>query len=205
MKEGIFMNQRNTQGKYSRSLEFVLILLFAGMIAGGLLSRWIDSSDIESLSSAFLATVVGSADLSATIQSQCVGNCLFLLMLFMLGFSLWGIPVIAFIVFTKGVQVGFSCVLYVAAYNIKGIVGILCSLLPQTFLDTVAMILVAVVSIELSWNLLRCACLKDMRIRLLEIMNHKLNTLLVSLVILIISSWIKSAILLKLMEWFVEL
>lgn len=205
MKEGVFMDSRKVQGKYSRALEFTVILLACGILVGCLLSKWINQEDIESLSSAFLATIVESSDLSSSINTQCVSNCLFLLLLFALGFSLWGIPIIAFILFSKGVQVGFSCVLYLAAYNIKGIIGILCTLLPQILLDTIAMVLVAVVSIELSWNLLRCACLKDTRIRLLDIMNQKLNTLLLSLILLILSSWIKSIILLKLMEWFAQL
>ncbi len=205
MKAGVFMTSKGMKGRYSQSLEFVLILLIAGIIVGCLLSRWIDSKDIESLSSAFLATILESSNISVSINTQCVSNCLFLLMLFAFGFSLWGIPVIAFIIFSKGVQVGFSCLLYLAAYNVKGIVGILCTLMPQILLDTIAMILVAVISIEMSWNLLRCACLKDTRIKLLDIMNQKLNTLLLSLIMLIISSWIKSIILLKLMEWFAQL
>ncbi len=199
------MNSKKQPNKYSRAFEFTFILLIVGIFVGCLLSKWIDATDIESLSSSFLATVLESSDISFAIRSQCVSNCLFLLMIFAFGFSLWGIFATAFIIFSKGVQVGFSCMLYLATYNIKGIVGILCTLIPQILLDTIAMILVAVVSIEVSWNLLRCACLKDTRVKLLDIMNKKLNTLLLSLIILIISSWIKSIILLKLMEWFAQL
>ena len=43
-----------------------------------------------------------------------------IVVVFLFGTSLAGIPIISFIVFTKGVQIGFSCALFLYTYQFKG-------------------------------------------------------------------------------------
>lgn len=135
--------------------------------------------------------------------NQFVTNILFMLAIFFLGFSLAGIPLIGFIVFTKGVQIGFSCVLYVLTYQLKGVLGILLTLIPQILFDLIALFLVSVISTEISYALIqRCLGYSRSDFSLIQLINSRLNVLIVSLLLIFFSAWIKSTLVIRLMEIF---
>ena len=178
---------KNFSNKHKNSINFLLILLIFGMITGVLLSRWISSADVE----------------QSFFTSQFVTNILFMLAIFFLGFSLAGIPLIGFIVFTKGVQIGFSCVLYVLTYQLKGVLGILLTLIPQILFDLIALFLVSVISTEISYALIqRCLGYSRSDFSLIQLINSRLNVLIVSLLLIFFSAWIKSTLVIRLMEIF---
>ena len=188
--------------KHKNSINFLLILLIFGMITGVLLSRWISSADVERLSY-LLTTVITSVEPQSFFTSQFVTNILFMLAIFFLGFSLAGIPLIGFIVFTKGVQIGFSCVLYVLTYQLKGVLGILLTLIPQILFDLIALFLVSVISTEISYALIqRCFGYSRSDFSLIQLINSRLNVLIVSLLLIFFSAWIKSTLVIRLMEIF---
>ena len=189
--------------QHKNQVHFLLILLIFGMITGVLLSRWISASDVERLSSVLLTTVITSVEPQAFFTSQFVTNILFLLAVACLGFSLAGIPLIGFIFFTKGVQIGFSCILYVLTYQLKGIVGIILTLIPQVLFDLIALFLVSVISIEISYALVRkCLGYESEHFSLTGLINSRLNVLIFSLLLVLFSSWIKSTLVIQLMEIF---
>lgn len=189
--------------KHRNPINFLLILLIFGMITGVLLSRWISTSDVERLSSYLLTTVISSVEPDSFFINQFVTNILFLLAVFFLGFSLAGIPLIGFIVFTKGVQIGFSCVLYVLTYQLKGILGIILTLIPQILFDLIALFLVALISTEISYALIqRCLGYARSDFSLFHLINSRLNILIFSLAVIFFSAWIKSTLVIRLMEIF---
>ena len=191
---------KNFSNKHKNSINFLLILLIFGMITGVLLSRWISSADVERLSSYLLTTVITSVEPQSFFTSQFVTNILFMLAIFFLGFSLAGIPLI---VFTKGVQIGFSCVLYVLTYQLKGVLGILLTLIPQILFDLIALFLVSVISTEISYALIqRCLGYSRSDFSLIQLINGRLNVLIVSLLLIFFSAWIKSTLVIRLMEIF---
>ena len=194
---------KNFSDKHKNSINFLLILLIFGMITGVLLSRWISSADVERLSSYLLTTVITSVEPQSFFTSQFVTNILFMLAVFFLGFSLAGIPLIGFVVFTKGVQIGFSCVLYVLTYQLKGVLGILLTLIPQILFDLIALFLVSVISTEISYALIqRCLGYSRSDFSLIHLINSRLNVLIVSLLLIFFSAWIKSTLVIRLMEIF---
>ena len=116
---------------------------------GIILSNYIDVNDIQNLS-AYLTTIDSNVNKYDYFISQFFLGILFILFVFLLGTSIAGIPIISFVVFTKGLQIGFSCALFVATYQMKGIVGILLTLLPQVVFDLLATFLISASAIQLS-------------------------------------------------------
>lgn len=184
------------------SINFLMILLLFGMITGVLLSKWINALDIEAFSTYLVSTILTDVDSKTFFLSQFVTNSIFLFLIFFLGFSLIGIPFIAFIIFTKGVQIGFSCALYVLSYKLKGIIGIILTLVPQILFDVIAIFLVCIVSVELSYNICQKCFKSDKTLVLSQVLNQKLNSLLLSIIIIFISAYLKSTFVIKLMELF---
>ncbi|MFQ8582731.1 MAG: stage II sporulation protein M [Holdemania massiliensis] len=121
---------------------------------------------------------------------------------FFLGFSLAGIPLIGFVVFTKGVQIGFR-VFVCLTYQLKGVLGILLTLIPQILFDLIALFLVSVISTEISYALIqRCLGYSRSDFSLIHLINSRLNVLIVSLLLIFFSAWIKSTLVIRLMEIF---
>ena len=105
--------------KYHNVYLFIAILVGCGILMGIIVSNYIDVSDIKSLSS-YLTTIDSGVDKYDYFVSQFFSGIVFILFVFLLGTSLIGIPIISFIAFTKGMQIGFSCALFVYTYHLKG-------------------------------------------------------------------------------------
>lgn len=172
--------------KESYSLTFIYLIMIAGFLCGIIISRIVDLSSVTALDS-LLVTVNQSSDTYAYFVSQFVVGIVFILFIFFLGTSVIGIPAIAFVLFTRGVQIGFSCILFVATYRLKGILGILLALLPQVLLDIIAIVIIAVFSIECSTRLLYCT-LNPMKMNAKQYINQGLSHLLLAFVLVLIGS-----------------
>ena len=135
--------------KYHNVYLFIAILVGCGILMGIIVSNYIDVSDIKSLSS-YLTTIDSGVDKYDYFVSQFFSGIVFILFVFLLGTSLIGIPIISFIAFTKGMQIGFSCALFVYTYHLKGIAGIIMTLLPQVAMDLIATFLISASAIQLS-------------------------------------------------------
>ena len=100
-------------------------------------------------------------------------------------------------------QIGFSCVLYVLTYQLKGVLGILLTLIPQILFDLIALFLVSVISAEISYALIqRCLGYSRADFSLIQLINSRLNVLIVSSPLVFFSAWIKSTLVIHLMEIF---
>lgn len=186
--------------KYKNVYIFIGILILFGFFMGIFLSRFIDNSDIHSLS-AYLTTIDQSADTYTSFVNQFFTGILFVLLVFFLGTSIIGIPVIAFIIFTKGLQIGFSCALFLASYQLKGIVGIIMTLAPQVLLDLLSTCLIAASAIQLSMYLIYSSSNRD-RLNFKLLTNSILNDLCICFVFVLIAALAKSTLLVELIKLF---
>ncbi len=186
--------------KYKNVYIFIGILILAGFFMGIFLSRYIDSSDIHSLSS-YLTTVNQYEDTYTAFVSQFFTGILFILLVFFLGTSIIGIPFIAFIIFTKGLQIGFSCALFLASYQLKGIVGIIMTLAPQVLLDLLSTCLIAASAIQLSMYLIYSTSNRD-RLNFKMLTNSILNDLCICFIIVFLAAYVKSTLVEELIKLF---
>ncbi len=186
--------------KYKNVYIFIGILILFGFLMGIFLSRFIDNNDIHSLS-AYLTTINQIEDAYTAFVSQFFTGILFVLLVFFLGTSIIGIPFIAFIIFTKGLQIGFSCALFLASYQLKGIVGIIMTLAPQVLLDLVSTCLIAASAIQLSMYLIYSTSNRD-RLNFKTLTNSILNDLCICFLFVLIAAYAKSTLLVELIKLF---
>jgi len=186
--------------KYKNVYLFITVLIAAGFCMGIFLSQYIDHTDITSLSS-YLTTIHEVNDTYPAFVNQFFTGILFILLVFLLGTSIVGIPFIAFIIFTKGLQIGFSCALFVASYHLKGIVGIILTLAPQVILDLLATCLIAASAIQLSMYLIYSSSNRE-RLNFKLLANSVLNDLCIGFVIVLIAAYVKSTLVVELIKLF---
>lgn len=186
--------------KYHNVYLFILILVACGMVMGMILSNYIDVSDIKSLSS-YLTTIDQGVDKYSFFVNQFFTGIVFILFVFLLGTSIAGIPIISFIAFTKGLQIGFSCALFVYTYQLKGIVGIFLTLLPQVLLDLVATFLISASAIQLSMYIIY-SCTNRERLDFKKLANTILNDIFICFLIILIGSYLKSTVVIEFIKLF---
>lgn len=187
--------KRSYQGflkKYHNVYLFIAILVGCGVLMGIILSNFIDVSDVKSLSS-YLTTIDQGVNKYDYFVSQFFTGILFILFVFLLGTSLAGIPIISFIAFTKGLQIGFSCALFVYTYQLKGIIGILITLVPQVLFDLIATFLISASAIQLSMYIIYSTTNRE-RLDFKKLANNILNDIFICFLIILIGSYLKSTI-----------
>ncbi len=133
--------------------------------------------------------------------SQFFMGILFVIVVFTLGTSIMGIPFISFVVFSKGLQIGFSSALFICTYHMKGIVGILLTLLPQVLFDVLTTYLISASAIQLSMYIIY-SCSTRERLSLKKLLNSVLNDILICFLFVFISSYLKSTLVIEFIKLF---
>lgn len=167
-------------------------LLIAGFFFGCFIFSKQDSASLDSLNQ-LLASVLSISYIKdpAMIQEQLLSNLMLIFTVFFLGLSLAGIPFLSFILFTKGMQVGFSCMLYIESYALKGIVGIVLTLIPFVLFELIAFLLLCAVAYEVSISLWLTCFFKKQVLSLKSVLNHFLNYTLISLALVLFATLFK--------------
>lgn len=186
--------------KYHNVYLYIAILVGCGAVMGMILSNFIDVNDAKHLSS-YLTTIDQGVNKYDYFVSQFFTGIVFILFVFLLGTSVIGIPIISFIVFTKGLQIGFSCALFVCTYQLKGVVGILLTLLPQVAFDLIATFLIAASAIQLSMYIVYSTTNRE-RLDFKKLANTVLNDIFICFLIILIGSYLKSTVVIEFIKLF---
>ena len=104
------------------------------------------------------------------------------------------------ILFRRGMQIGFSCALFVYTYQLKGIAGIILTLFPQLVIDCLATFLISASAIQLSMYLI-ISCSNREKLDFHRLFNSILNDLIICFIMVIAEAYVKA----DLMVWFVKL
>lgn len=192
----------NQYNKHQNVIHFLSILILSGMICGILLSQWIDQGVISSLSSGAFSTILTDINRVDFFITQFTTNIFLALVILFFGFSVIGMPFISFVIFSKGVQIGFSCAMYLITYHLKGMLGIILTLIPQVTFDAIAIFIISIVSFELSFELFKRCFINTKAIQWKQLFDEKLNGVIMSFILILFSSLIKATIVVFLMEVF---
>lgn len=184
-------------------LLYFTILLSCGFIMGLFLSKYIDIKDSENMSS-YLTILINDTNVKNYFISQFMIATISTFSIILLGTSLLGLPMISFLIYTKGLQIGFSCILFIYSYSFKGIVGILMIFLPQTLLDLVSFYMITHFCLIFSLNLVH-SCTTNTIIPLKIRINKLLNVLIVCFILILASSYFKSTLGIQLIKLFEKL
>lgn len=186
--------------KYRNVYLYLAILVGCGILVGALLSNYIDINDTKSLS-AYLTTIDTGVNKYDYFISQFFSGIIYILFVFLLGTSIAGIPIISFLAFTKGLQIGFSAALFVYTYHLKGIVGILLTLVPQVLFDLIATFLISASAIQLSMYIVY-SCTNREKLDFKKLANTVLNDIFICFLILLIGSYLKSTVVIEFIKLF---
>lgn len=186
--------------KYKYVYYFIGILVSFGIVSGLLFSSFIDVNDIQQLSS-FLTMIDEGVDAYTYFVNSFFSSVILIVFLFFLGTSIVGVPLISFFAFSKGLQIGFSCALFVYTYKLKGIVGILLTLLPQIVFDSIAIFLISAASIQMSIYILYSTTNKE-RLDFKKLGNSILNDLCICFFIALIGAYLKSTLVIEFIKLF---
>ncbi|MEG0361125.1 MAG: stage II sporulation protein M [Longicatena sp.] len=186
--------------KYHNVYLYITILVACGIVMGIVLSKYIDVNDIKSLST-YLTTINEGVDKYDYFVSQFFSGIIFILFVFFLGTSIIGIPILSFVVFTKGLQIGFSCALFVCSYQLKGVIGIFLTLLPQVCFDLLATFLISASALQLSMYIIYSTTNRE-RLDFKKLMNSILNDIVICFIIVLIGSYLKSTIVIEFIKFF---
>lgn len=102
-------------------------------------------------------------------------------------------PIISFIVFTKGVQIGFSCALFLCTYQFKGVLGIILALVPQVLFDVLALYLISASALQCSMYICYSTTNRE-RLDLKKLMNYLLNDIFICFLLVLAGSYLKATL-----------
>lgn len=144
---------------------FLIAITVVGIISGILFIFFISKEDKslvrDELSAFFTSIQNNQINYLSTFINSIFTNITYLIILWILGISVIGIPIIIFLIFLKGFIFGFSFSSIIYIYGIKGIPLSISSQVPHSFILLVLLILVGFYAINFSVRLFRVLFLKE--------------------------------------------
>ncbi len=156
---------RKNLGEYIRAnivAYFFMTLIFViGVVVGALAIKTLpENQKLELISylKIFFQGLVqgpGSADTPALFSAVMLSGAKTIGLIWLLGFTVVGIPFVLFIVFTRGFVIGFTVGFLVNEYIMKGLVFALASVLPHNFFAVPAVLVAGVAATSFSIMIVR--------------------------------------------------
>jgi len=185
---------KNTLKEQKRIYLMVIILLIIGILLGIVFSIIIPKSDhtlvTESLNTFFKDIKNNHINYTNAIINSLIGNIGFTLLLWLVGISIIGIPIIGIILVMKGFIFGFSISAIIYTYHLKGIGKAFGYIFPHQLLTLFFSIFLGFYAIYFSKKLFNFLFLKK-EINLKHSMKRYMQVLLISGAGMIISSIIE--------------
>lgn len=168
-------------------LLFLFIISFIGILTGALFMTVLDATD-KILVTETLEGFLGNIEPDNYIRyltDNLVINLVSVLIIWILGLSVVGIPIVILFIFLKSFVVSFSLSSFIANYHLKGtLLGLLYNF-PHHFINLVVYLYLGVYAIKISTFIFN-SMIKRKNIDFKAIMNRYLLVLVVSLLIIIV-------------------
>lgn len=173
--------------EYSSLYMFILVLFVMGVICGSVIVNSLSFTQKEDLLyylSRFFGQVKDGSIASSyqMFLESLKHNIQYISLIWILGISIIGFPLILLLLFLKGTVIGFSVGFLVNAMGWEGFRVALVSVLPQNIILVPVMIFITVLSLVLSTNIIRRVFLKQVRQPLKPILVKYVVALLIAIV-----------------------
>ena len=186
-----------------RMIIFFSILIIIGIVTGSLFSVTISSNDKSLVSNYlenfFLSIKNGNINYYETLLNALITNSIFIVIIWLLGFSVIGLPMTLFMYFSKSFSLGFSISSLIMSYKFKGIFYSFFYIIPCQVLYFLAFSILMIYSVTLSLKLFS-AIIKKKSIDFKHIVNRYLFIALITFIIIVISSLFESFLMPLLMK-----
>lgn len=169
---------------------FIVTILVLGIISGSIFLIMISDADktstINQIKTFFDNIGTNSINNGLALKNSLIINYIFVLVIWILGFSLIGIILNIFLVYIKGFILGFSISSIVAAYRYKAIPATILYIFPAQIINVIIICILEIYSIMFTKNLLAIIINKKNRPKLM------LKKYSIILLIAVITSFISS-------------
>lgn len=174
-----------------KTIVFLVGLFLIGLIAGSIFITIISKSD-QALVKEYIKEFVNKADKNKlnyleALKNASLSNGLFIVIVWLLGFSIIGIPIVIFMYFSKAFILGFSLSSFILQYKFKGLLLALIYFFPHHVVNILAYTLIMIYSLKISFILIN-SIIKKKTISFKAIMNRYLIVFAVSIGMVIVAS-----------------
>lgn len=147
--------------KYGVQCGFIFSL-FIGMIFGSFYAGIIDADMCEKLDFLFITNLNARLEQNflGTFSACFVSNFIFLVSVFLLGITPWGIPFIPFVCLFKGFGAGITGGFLFSVFSLKGLLFYLIVLFPGIFIFSLVLVTQSCMSFSMSKRLLKITFFK---------------------------------------------
>ncbi|MFA5407389.1 MAG: stage II sporulation protein M, partial [Bacilli bacterium] len=174
---------------------FLLLIFIIGVVFGSIFITILNEQDkttvINQIVSFFTQIKANKINYLEVLKNSITSNLIYVVVIWLLGISIIGIPIIIFINFLKGFMIGFSIAAIIAKYKLIGILGSFTYIFPHIILLVLIIIKVSYHALALSLNLLK-AIIERKSINFNEIASHYCFSLLISSIIVVAASLIET-------------
>lgn len=182
MKRRAFKVKTNLEKQ--KKLYLLLIGLAIIALIFGIIFIFLISEDNVTVINENLNEFFGNIDKSNKwdlFSNSITNNLIYIVVIWLLGMSVIGLPLVVFIYLFKFFIFGFSLSSIICTYKIKGILKVLFHLFPHQFLFLIIILLVSCYSITFSVRLFNYLFFKK-NINFREVMNKYLRILFISII-----------------------
>lgn len=182
---------KNKTTSNKKIIVFLVGLFLIGLIAGSIFITIISKSD-QALVKEYIKEFVNKADKNKlnyleALKNASLSNGLFIVIVWLLGFSIIGIPIVIFMYFSKAFILGFSLSSFILQYKFKGLLLALIYFFPHHIVNILAYTLIMIYSLKISFILIN-SIIKKKTISFKAIMNRYLIVFAVSIGMVIVAS-----------------
>lgn len=182
---------KNKTTSNKKIIVFLVGLFLIGLIAGSIFITIISKSD-QALVKEYIKEFVNKADKNKlnyleALKNASLSNGLFIVIVWLLGFSIIGIPIVIFMYFSKAFILGFSLSSFILQYKFKGLLLVLIYFFPHHVVNILAYTLILIYSLKISFILVN-SIIKKKTISFKAIMNRYLIVFAVSIGMVIVAS-----------------
>lgn len=182
---------KNKTTSNKKIIVFLVGLFLIGLIAGSIFITIISKSD-QALVKEYIKEFVNKADKNKlnyleALKNASLSNGLFIVIVWLLGFSIIGIPIVIFMYFSKAFILGFSLSSFILQYKFKGLLLALIYFFPHHVVNILAYTLIMIYSLKISFILIN-SIIKKKTIIFKAIMNRYLIVFAVSIGMVIVAS-----------------
>ncbi|SDM47805.1 stage II sporulation protein M [Bacillus sp. OK048] len=183
--------------EHSSIFLFIVILFLMGVIFGAIVVNSMSITQKEDLFyylSQFFGQILNGkvAENSDLFAQSFLHNSKFIGLIWILGISIIGLPVILIVLFIKGLVVGFTVGFLVSQLGIKGFLLAIVSILPQNLIIIPVFIMMAALSVIFSLRMIKKQFLKKYGQPILPFFKNYIITFIIAVVLISAASGVEA-------------
>ena len=138
---------------------FITSMMILGIISGAIFLMILSKTDknnvILQITNFFKKIANNGIDKGQAFRNSLIINYLFIVSIWILGFSIIGIFINILITYIKGFLVGFSVASIFLTFGVKGLIANILYVLPAQIINIMIVMMLSIYSIMLTYNLIR--------------------------------------------------